>query len=153
MNLGFVDRATVLHEFGHAIGLIHEHQSPFKGGFQWNREEVRVHVGREVEELEQCTFDILYMVHHVTLHYTAFIILCYIIIMLHYVMLYYIMLHHITLFTPHYITCMLHQVIKALSGPPNYWDMDRIENNMFKKYKRKDLDGTLYDSKSIMHYA
>ena len=96
MNLGFVDRATVLHEFGHAIGLIHEHQSPFKGGFQWNREEVRVHVGREVEELEQCTFDILYMVYHVTLHYTAFIILCYIIIMLHYVMLYYIMLHHIT---------------------------------------------------------
>ena len=47
----------------------------------------------------------------------------------------------------------LHQVIKALSGPPNYWDMDRIENNMFKKYKRKDLDGSLYDSKSIMHYA
>ena len=40
MNLGFVDRPTVLHEFGHALGLIHEHQSPFKGGFEWNREEV-----------------------------------------------------------------------------------------------------------------
>ena len=52
MNLGFVDRATVLHEFGHAIGLIHEHQSPFKGGFEWNREEVRVHMGRKVQELE-----------------------------------------------------------------------------------------------------
>lgn len=23
MNLGFVDRTTVLHEFGHALGLIH----------------------------------------------------------------------------------------------------------------------------------
>ena len=44
------------------------------------------------------------------------------------------------------------QVIKSLSGPPNYWDMDRIENNFFKRYKRKDLDGTLYDPKSIMHY-
>jgi len=40
MNLGSVDRPTVLHEFGHALGLIHEHQSPFKGGFKWNREEV-----------------------------------------------------------------------------------------------------------------
>lgn len=40
MNLGFVDRSTVLHEFGHSLGLIHEHQSPFKGGFEWNREEV-----------------------------------------------------------------------------------------------------------------
>ncbi|XP_064399570.1 zinc metalloproteinase nas-14-like [Halichondria panicea] len=83
MNLGFVDRPTVLHEFGHALGLIHEHQSPFKGGFEWDREEV----------------------------------------------------------------------IKSLSGPPNYWDPDRIENNMFKRYNRKDLDGTLYDAKSIMHYS
>ena len=44
MNLGFVDRATVLHEFGHSLGLIHEHQSPFKGGFEWNREEVSNYV-------------------------------------------------------------------------------------------------------------
>lgn len=41
MNLGFVDAATVMHEFGHALGLIHEHQSPFKGGYEWNKEEVR----------------------------------------------------------------------------------------------------------------
>jgi hypothetical protein len=40
MNLGFFDKATVLHEFGHAIGLIHEHQSPFKGGFEWDKDEV-----------------------------------------------------------------------------------------------------------------
>jgi len=47
MNFGWVtetsgkdsDRAVVLHEFGHALGLIHEHQSP--GGFiQWNRQVV-----------------------------------------------------------------------------------------------------------------
>ena len=82
MNLGFVDRATVIHEFGHALGLIHEHQSPFEGGFEWNRE----------------------------------------------------------------------AVINSLMGPPNFWDMQRIENNMFRRYKKGDLDGTFYDTKSIMHY-
>ena len=40
MNLGFIDRPTVMHEFGHALGLIHEHQSPFKGMFEWNKDEV-----------------------------------------------------------------------------------------------------------------
>ena len=40
MNLGFIDKATVLHEFGHALGLIHEHQSPADGGFEWNKNKV-----------------------------------------------------------------------------------------------------------------
>ena len=35
MNLGFVDGGTPAHEFGHAIGLHHEHQNP-AGGMQWN---------------------------------------------------------------------------------------------------------------------
>lgn len=30
---------VVLHEFGHALGLIHEHQNP-EGGIQWNRDAV-----------------------------------------------------------------------------------------------------------------
>lgn len=82
MNLGFVDKTTVLHEFGHALGLIHEHQSPFRGGYEWDKE----------------------------------------------------------------------AVIRALSGPPNYWDRERIENNIFKRYKKRKLRGTKYDTKSIMHY-
>ncbi|MEK5203284.1 M12 family metallopeptidase [Bacillus sp. FSL R10-2789] len=28
MNFGWIDRSTVLHEFGHALGLYHEHQNP-----------------------------------------------------------------------------------------------------------------------------
>jgi serralysin len=32
-------RRVVLHEFGHALGLIHEHQSP-AGGIKWNRDAV-----------------------------------------------------------------------------------------------------------------
>lgn len=39
MNLGFLDGGTAGHEFGHAIGLGHEHQNP-TGGMQWNREVV-----------------------------------------------------------------------------------------------------------------
>jgi len=35
MNLGFMDGGTTAHEFGHAIGLAHEHQNP-AGGILWN---------------------------------------------------------------------------------------------------------------------
>ena len=39
MNLGFLDGGTAAHEFGHAIGLAHEHQNP-QGGIQWNEQVV-----------------------------------------------------------------------------------------------------------------
>jgi hypothetical protein len=39
MNLGFLDGGTAAHEFGHAIGLAHEHQNP-DGGIVWNEEVV-----------------------------------------------------------------------------------------------------------------
>lgn len=39
MNLGFLDGGTAAHEFGHAIGLGHEHQNP-QGGIEWNEEVV-----------------------------------------------------------------------------------------------------------------
>lgn len=39
MNLGFEDGGTAAHEFGHAIGLGHEHQNP-SGGIEWNEEVV-----------------------------------------------------------------------------------------------------------------
>jgi serralysin len=47
MNYGWINasspeeelRSVVLHEFGHALGLIHEHQNPV-AGIQWNRDAV-----------------------------------------------------------------------------------------------------------------
>jgi hypothetical protein len=48
MNFGWIDagsseidvRSVVLHEFGHALGLIHEHQNP-KQGIDWDRAAVK----------------------------------------------------------------------------------------------------------------
>ncbi|MGV3616442.1 MAG: beta/gamma crystallin-related protein [Fimbriimonas sp.] len=48
MNFGWLDqnatmaeyRRVVLHEFGHALGAIHEHQNPLGNPLQWNREAV-----------------------------------------------------------------------------------------------------------------
>ena len=40
MNFGWLDVATVMHEFGHAIGLIHEHQNPRGKGISWDKQKV-----------------------------------------------------------------------------------------------------------------
>lgn len=39
MNFGWLDAAVVLHETGHMMGKIHEHQNP-EGGIQWDRQAV-----------------------------------------------------------------------------------------------------------------
>ena len=82
MNLGWQDEGVVLHEFGHAIGLGHEHQNP-RGGIQWNRA----------------------------------------------------------------------NVVRDLSGPPNFWDVATIENNVLNKYSQHQVNGTQFDPNSIMLYA
>jgi len=37
MNLGWFDVSTVIHEFGHVLGMIHEHQNPRGKSIQWNK--------------------------------------------------------------------------------------------------------------------
>jgi len=74
-------RRVVLHEFGHAIGLIHEHQNP-QHPIDWNRD----------------------------------------------------------------------AVIRDLSGPPNSWDLETIEHNMFAHYTQAEVEATNTDPKSIMMY-
>lgn len=89
MNYGWLNdaspddeiRRVVLHEFGHALGLIHEHQNP-NHPIKWNKP----------------------------------------------------------------------AVYADLSGPPNNWSKQTIDNNMFKPYKLKEVAATAVDAKSIMMY-
>ncbi|MFC0804619.1 MULTISPECIES: M12 family metallopeptidase [Sinorhizobium] len=89
MNYGWIDeesdeqelRRVVLHEFGHALGLIHEHQNP-ENSIKWNKA----------------------------------------------------------------------AVVADLQGPPNYWDDNAIENNMFRYYPKEDVTATAVDPTSIMMY-
>lgn len=82
MNLGFLDGGTAGHEFGHAIGLAHEHSNP-AGGIQWNEP----------------------------------------------------------------------VVIRALAGPPNFWDEAKVRHNVFMKYALDQIKGTAFDPDSIMLYS
>lgn len=40
MNFAWLDVGTVIHEFGHMLGLIHEHQNPKGTSIKWNKPEV-----------------------------------------------------------------------------------------------------------------
>lgn len=40
MNFAWFDVGTVLHEFGHALGMIHEHQNPRNSKINWDKEKV-----------------------------------------------------------------------------------------------------------------
>jgi serralysin len=74
-------RRVVLHEFGHALGLTHEHMNP-DGNIQWNKQ----------------------------------------------------------------------QVIKDLSGDPNNWSDQEIQNNMFRVFDEQETNFTVLDPRSIMMY-
>jgi len=57
MTYGWFDVATVLHEFCHALGMIHEHQNPLENPIQWNDEAIlcyfRQTQGWDIEKVRQ----------------------------------------------------------------------------------------------------
>ncbi len=65
MNLGFLDGGTAAHEFGHAIGLAHEHQNP-AGGIQWNEAVVIRELAKSPNFWDEATVR-----HNVLRKYTA----------------------------------------------------------------------------------
>ena len=83
MNFGWLDQGVVQHEFGHMIGMIHEHQNPHDNAIQWNKPVVN----------------------------------------------------------------------SALGGPPNNWDQDTIDHNMYAKYDLSQINGSDFDSDSVMLYS
>ena len=58
-------RKVVLHEFGHAIGLIHEHQNPH-GGIQWNKPAVIAELSGPPNSWDAATIE-----HNMFKFYTA----------------------------------------------------------------------------------
>lgn len=40
MNFGWLDESVILHEFGHMLGMVHEHQNPIDNPIDWNRDAV-----------------------------------------------------------------------------------------------------------------
>jgi hypothetical protein len=64
MNFGWLTKSTtdeeirrvVLHEFGHALGLIHEHQNP-AGGINWNKPQVYDDLSKPPNNWDKATID------------------------------------------------------------------------------------------------
>ncbi|WKT53671.1 Peptidase, metallopeptidase [Fusarium oxysporum f. sp. vasinfectum] len=89
MNLGWINdtrsdddiRSVILHEFGHVLGAVHEHESPY-AQIPWNKQ----------------------------------------------------------------------KVYEDLGGPPNLWDKNTVDRNMFTLYTLQDTQATAFDPDSIMLY-
>ena len=44
-------------------------------------------------------------------------------------------------------------MIRDLAGAPNFWPEEQVRHNVLEKYKQDQINGTAFDSESIMLYA
>ncbi|CAH1002693.1 hypothetical protein LEM8419_03565 [Neolewinella maritima] len=56
MNFGWLDEAVVLHEFGHMLGLAHEHQNPNEP-IQWDKDRVYADLSQAPNYWDKATID------------------------------------------------------------------------------------------------
>ena len=65
--------SVILHEFGHALGFIHEHQSP-AAGIPWNKEKVYAFFAQEPYNMDRIAVDIniFYKYNKSTLNYSTY---------------------------------------------------------------------------------
>jgi hypothetical protein len=57
MNFGWLDEGVILHEFGHMLGMIHEHQNPRNNPIQWNKPVVNAALSGSPNFWDQATID------------------------------------------------------------------------------------------------
>lgn len=57
MNLGWQDQGVILHEFGHMLGMIHEHQTPNGNPIAWNKAAVNAALSGPPNFWDQATID------------------------------------------------------------------------------------------------
>lgn len=57
MNFGWLDEGVILHEFGHMIGMIHEHQNPIDNPIKWNKPVVNAALSGPPNYWSQATID------------------------------------------------------------------------------------------------
>lgn len=64
MNFGFLQPGTATHEFGHALGCIHEHQSPGAGVIPWIAERVYAYYGAPPNSWSKAQVDQNILAHY-----------------------------------------------------------------------------------------
>ena len=57
MNLAWLDGGVILHEFGHALGMAHEHQNPRGKQINWNKQVVNAALSGPPNYWSQATID------------------------------------------------------------------------------------------------
>ncbi|SDL44295.1 pre-peptidase C-terminal domain-containing protein [Catalinimonas alkaloidigena] len=57
MNFGWLDQGVILHEFGHMLGMIHEHQNPRDNPIEWNKPVVNTALSGPPNFWNQTTID------------------------------------------------------------------------------------------------